>query len=85
MSNKSKLLESILSGKQDKNIKFSDLQKLLKMLGFSYRTKGDHFIYTSNEVNEIINIQPNGKMAKPCQIKQIRNILIEYALEDKDV
>ena len=85
MSNKSKLLESVLSGKQDKNIKFSDLQKLLKMLGFSYRTKGDHFIYTNPDIYEIINIQPNGKMAKPYQVKQIRKILINYALEGKDV
>ena len=74
-----------MSGKQDKNIKFSDLQKLLKMLGFSCRVRGDHFIYTNPDIYEIINIQPNGKMAKPYQVKQIRNILINYALEGKDV
>ena len=55
------------------------------MLGFSYRTKGDHFIYTNSDIYEIINIQPDGKMAKPYQVKQIRKILINYALEGKDV
>ncbi|MBP5774052.1 MAG: type II toxin-antitoxin system HicA family toxin [Eubacterium sp.] len=85
MSNESKILEMVLSGKQDANIKFSDLQKLLKMLGFSCRVKGDHFIYTKPNMIEIINIQPNGNKAKPYQVKQIRNLLIKNLMEGKDV
>lgn len=34
-----KLYISIMSGTQDKNIKFRDLQKLLYALGFEYRIR----------------------------------------------
>ncbi len=67
MSQYEKLLHSILSGVSDKNIVFSGLCKILDMIGFDCRVKGDHFIYTKDGVEEIINIQPKGKMAKPCR------------------
>lgn len=40
-----KIYFAIMSGVRDKNIKFSELQKLLETLGFQCRIKGDHFIY----------------------------------------
>jgi predicted RNA binding protein YcfA (HicA-like mRNA interferase family) len=75
-----KLMVSLMSGNHDNNIKFSDLQKILNILGFQCRIKGDHFIYSRNDINEIINIQPEGNMAKPYQVKQIRNIILKYKL-----
>ncbi len=69
MSQKEKLLLKILSGTQDASIQFSELQKLLEMIGFSVRIKGDHFIYTKSDIEEIINIQPKGNKAKPYQVK----------------
>ena len=80
MSQQEKLMLAILSGTQDKNISFSDLQSVLKRLGFQCRIKGGHFIYTMDGIEEIINIQPIGKMAKPYQIKQIRQIIQEHQL-----
>lgn len=80
MSQKEKLLLKILSGTQDASIQFSELQKLLEMIGFSVRIKGDHFIYTKSDIEEIINIQPKGNKAKPYQVKQIRNIILKYKL-----
>ena len=80
MPTNEKILQSIMSGTQDRNIKFRDLQKLLEALRFEYRIKGDHHIYTFNENPEVINIQPNKNMAKPYQIKQIRNYIIKYRL-----
>ncbi|MCC6093917.1 MAG: type II toxin-antitoxin system HicA family toxin [Eubacterium sp.] len=71
----------VLRGTKDKNIKFKDLQNLLNSLGFSYRVRGDHFIYFKNGVSEIINIQPDGNKAKPYQVKQIRNLILKYKLE----
>lgn len=68
-------------GKQDKNIKFRDLQKLLTVLGFDCRIKGDHFIYYYKDLPENLNIQPIGNMAKPYQVKQIREYLLKYHLE----
>lgn len=34
-----KLIQSIMSGVQDRNIKFADLQKILDVLGFQCRVK----------------------------------------------
>lgn len=81
MATLEKLVQSIMSGTQDRNIKFSDLQKILDVLGFQCRIKGDHFIYWKDGVEEIINIQPDGNKAKPYQVKQIRNIILKYGLE----
>lgn len=80
MSQQEKMMLAILSGTQDKNISFSDLQSVLDRLGFQCRIKGDHFIYTMDGIEEIINIQPIGKMAKPYQVKQVRQIIQEYQL-----
>lgn len=75
------LLEKILSGLSDKNIRFEDLKKLIIDFGFDCRIKGDHYIFTKGGVMEIINLQPlrDGK-AKPYQVKQVRNIIIKYKL-----
>lgn len=80
MATLEKLIQSIMSGTQDRNIKFSDLQKILEVLGFQCRIKGDHFIYWKSGVDEIINIQPDGNKAKPYQVKQVRNIILKYEL-----
>ena len=73
-----KILFDVLSGVKDNNIAFSDLQKLLTALGFQHRTKGSHFIYWRDGVEEIINIQPNDNKAKSYQVKQVRNIILKY-------
>ena len=80
-----KLLQRILIGTSDNNIKFSELCQLLKKLGFEERVKGDHFIFTKDNVEEIINIQPKGNKAKGYQVKQIRNLIVKYGLGDSDV
>ena len=80
MPTNEKILQAIMSGVQDRNIKFRDLQKILEVLGFDCRIKGDHFIYTYKGNPEIINIQPDKGMAKPYQIKQIRNYIIKNKL-----
>lgn len=46
MSRQEKLMFAILSGTQDENFSFSDLQSVLDRLGFQCRIKGEHFIYT---------------------------------------
>lgn len=80
MSQYEKLLLAVLSGTRDKNLLFADLQTVLDRLGFQCRIKGDHFIYTRDDVEEIINLQPTGNKAKPYQVKQVRNIILEYQL-----
>lgn len=75
-----KLMIKILCGSQDSNIKFNDLQHILNYIGFDERIKGDHHIYTKNNISEIINLQPIGNRAKPYQVKQVRNIILKYEL-----
>lgn len=81
MSTNQKFFFDIMSGLKDKNISFADLQKILAILDFQCRIKGDHFIYYKNDLPEIINIQPDGTKAKPYQVKQIRNLILKYKLE----
>ena len=76
-----KTMQSILSGTQDRNIKFIDLQRILYALGFECRIRGDHFIYYQDGIQEIINIQPDGNKAKAYQVKQRRNIRVKYQME----
>ena len=80
MSQYEKLLLAVLSGTRDKNMLFTDPQTVLDRLGFQCRIKGDHFIYTRDDVEEIINLQPAGNKAKPYQVKQVRNIILKYQL-----
>ena len=76
-----KILYKIIEGLSDKNIRFADLRNLLLNLGFHERTKGNHYIFFKEDVEEIINLQPckNGK-SKPYQVKQVRNIILKYRL-----
>lgn len=81
MSQFEKILLAILSGTRDSNIQFADLQAVLIKLGFRCRVRGDHFIYTRDGIEEIINLQPtSNRKAKPYQIKQVRNIILRYQL-----
>ena len=82
MSQMTKILIAILSGLQDKNISFSDLKNLLIALGFSLRIKGDHFIFTKQNIAEIINLQPENNKAKAYQVKQVRKLIVKYKLGD---
>ena len=85
MGKYAKLKQKILSGTSDSNIDFTAICQLLIRLGFDERIKGSHHIFTKNNVDEIINLQPRGDKAKPYQVKQIRNILVKYRLGEHDV
>lgn len=85
MGKYSKLREHILTGSSDSNIEFFALCQLLVRLGFDERVKGGHHIFTRNDIVEIINLQPKGSKAKAYQVKQVRNILINYRLGASNV
>ncbi len=80
-----KLLIRLLSGASDTNIAFDDLRQLLVRFGFNERIRGDHHIYTKDGIEEILNLQPTGSKAKPCQVKQVRAIIVRYKLGVSDV
>lgn len=79
-----KLLHVILLGRSDQNIAFSDLLHLLQRLGFEVRIKGSHHVCRKAGVEEKINLQKDGNMAKPYQAKQVRQLPIRYQLGVED-
>ena len=78
------MIYNLLSGRQDASINFSEAVSLLKALGFSIRIKGSHHIFYKEGIEEIINIQPDGSKAKSYQVKQIRDLIVKYRLEEND-
>ncbi len=83
MAKRDKVLEQVLSGQADANIDFADLRHLLKRLGFAERMKGSHHIFTKEDVEEILNLQPDDSKAKPYQVKQARGVIRKYRLGGK--
>jgi len=81
MGTHEKLLEKILRGTSDANIPFPGVCQLLKKFGFDERTRGDHHIFAKDGVEEILNLQPIGSKAKPYQVKQVRNLILQYKLK----
>jgi len=75
-----KLIEKILSGNSDANIAFDDLCELLRKFHFVERIRGSHHIFRKNDIEEKINLQQEGALAKPYQVCQIRNIILKYRL-----
>lgn len=81
MGKHDKIKKTIMSGQHDNNIRFRDIQKLLADLNFSYRIKGDHFIYSKHNVPDLVTLQPdkNG-MVRSYQVVQVRRLLKKYKL-----
>jgi hypothetical protein len=77
------ILTKILSGIADANVRFDDLRSLLMSLNFAERIKGSHHIFTRPGVDEILNIQPRGSLAKPYQVKQVRKVIVRYRLVEE--
>ena len=80
MTQKEKLIRTILDGLSDKNINFNELCNLLKSLGFVEHIRGSHHIFRKEDVIERINLQKDGTKAKAYQVKQVRNIILKYKL-----
>ncbi|MBM3713057.1 MAG: type II toxin-antitoxin system HicA family toxin [Actinobacteria bacterium] len=76
-----KILSKILSGLSDKDISFLELCNVLKRLGFKERIQGSHHIFYKDGIKEIINLQPKNSNAKAYQVKQIRNIIVQYKIK----
>jgi hypothetical protein len=46
------------------------------------RTHGSHHIFDQAGIEEILNLQPHGSLAKPYQVKQVRGVILKYRLGD---
>lgn len=80
MSKFEKQLAKLLRGTADASFSFDDLCQLLRHLGFDERVRGSHHIFTRNDVEEILNLQPLGSRAKAYQVKQVRGVVLKYKL-----
>jgi predicted RNA binding protein YcfA (HicA-like mRNA interferase family) len=78
-----KLLERVISGRSDANIRFDDLRNLLARLGFEERSRGSHHIFVRPGVEDMINLQKEGHMAKPYQVRQVRAVITKYGLNQE--
>jgi hypothetical protein len=78
-----KLLERVLSGRSDANIRFDDLRNLLARLGFEERSRGSHHVFVRAGVEDMINLQREGHMAKPYQVRQVRAVVTKYGLDQE--
>jgi len=59
-----KLLQQILQGTSDANIRCADLRGLLRSLGFNERNRGSHHIFSRDGVelvSKMVRWQPEGK------------------------
>lgn len=76
-----KILARVVRGTSDADISFKELCNLLLKFGFDERVRGDHHIFTRDMVEEILNLQPRGSKAKNYQVKQVRNLILQYKLK----
>ena len=84
MNRDDNLLQRILSGRSDANIRFDDRRGLLLGLGFAERVRGSHHIFRKEGVRERINLQRDGSHAKPYQVRQVRQSIVRHRLEGAD-
>ena len=79
-----RLLRRILAG-DVANVAFSDLVRLLLALGFrEIGGQGSHRIFARHGVVELVNLQEDGRQAKPYQVRQVTALIRRYALELED-
>ena len=68
-----------------RNVRFTDLQRLVEALGFELdRVRGSHHTYRHPGVSAILSLQPQGGQAKPYQVRQVLAVVARYALAVED-
>ena len=80
MTRADKLAREVLFARSDANVDFDDVRKLLLSLGFTERVRGSHHIFAKDGVEELLNLQRDGRHAKPYQVRQVRMIVTRYRL-----
>ena len=81
MSSIRNIFAEILIGRSDQSIRFAELCGVVRALGFDERIRGSHHIFTKENIDEIINLQPKRGLAKPYQVRQVRQLIHKYRLE----
>lgn len=78
--NPGKLYERISSN--PRNVDFRDLIRVLEAFGYRLdRVNGSHRIYRHPLCRDKLNLQPDGKNAKPYQVRQFLDAVREHNLQ----
>ena len=64
MNHNERLIRTILHGRSDANIRFSDPCSLMEYLGFEERVRGSHHIFFKEGIVELVNLQSRGGLVK---------------------
>ena len=74
-----KLWDRLQSRFSERNFAFDDLRGILVSLGFDERIRGSHHLFTRSGIEEIVNLQPAGRLAKAYQVRKLvkRHELLE--------
>jgi predicted RNA binding protein YcfA (HicA-like mRNA interferase family) len=80
MANQYRLLSLILNTRASANMRFDELRRLMRDLGFAERIRGSHHIFSRADIDEIINLQPKNGKAKVYQVRQVRALIRHYQL-----
>ncbi len=80
MGRHERLVETILRGRSDANIRFDELRAPMRYLGFEERVRGSHHLFDKEGVVDIVNLQSRGGHAKPYQVRQVRRLILKYKL-----
>lgn len=77
-----KILQDVMSGKKDDDIRFNELCALLEMLGCEYdHISESHQIFYYGNVEERLDFQTDGKgssQATTSQVEQARKFIRKY-------
>ncbi len=84
MSRHERLVQTILGGRSDANIRFAELRTLMQHLGFEERVRGSHHLYHKHGIVEKVNLQRDNGNAKPYQVRQVRRLILKYRLGGSD-
>ena len=84
MNRHERLIQTILRGQSDSNVRFSDLRTLMQHLGFEERIRGSHHLYRREGVAEKVNLQRDDGNTKPYQVRQVRRMILKYKLGADD-
>jgi predicted RNA binding protein YcfA (HicA-like mRNA interferase family) len=77
------VLAQVMQG--HRTIAFRELERLVLRLGFRLdRVSGSHRIYLHPKVPRPLSLQPVGKDAKPYQVRQLRDMIVEFQLRLDD-
>jgi predicted RNA binding protein YcfA (HicA-like mRNA interferase family) len=74
-------LYALLLQSSSRSIAYRDFEKLVLAFGFNFvRMNGSHAIYTHPKLPRPFPIQPEGKDAKRYQVRELLELIEQYAL-----